>query len=79
MQKHSKVYLKYFGYGQDDIIPCEVCGCNAVDIHHIYGRIGHFANDISNIMALCRQDHDKAHNGTYTKKYLLELHLSKLL
>ena len=35
MQKHTKVYMKYFDYREQDVIPCEACGRQAVDIHHI--------------------------------------------
>ncbi len=34
MRKHVKIYLDYFGYGEQDYIPCEYCGNKAVDIHH---------------------------------------------
>ena len=26
MQKHTRVYYKYFDYGEQDFIPCEGCG-----------------------------------------------------
>jgi hypothetical protein len=38
MKKHTKIYLNYFGYDTTDFIPCEVCGSQAVDIHHIECR-----------------------------------------
>ena len=60
MKKHTKVYLGYFGYVQDDFIPCEVCGSRAVDIHHIdcRGMGGSKKSDeIENLMALCRGCH----------------------
>ena len=60
MKKYTKIYLKYFGYGQDDYVPCEVCDNRAVDIHHIEARGMGGSNDkdlIENLMALCRQCH----------------------
>lgn len=60
MQKHTKLYLKHFGYDVTDFIPCEVCGAKAVDIHHIEPRgMGGSkkADTIDNLMALCRECH----------------------
>jgi len=60
MKNHTKIYLKYFGYGIDDYIACEVCDNRAVDIHHIEARgMGGTKNkeSIEQIMALCRQCH----------------------
>jgi hypothetical protein len=53
--------MDYFGYGEQDFIPCEVNGEKAVDIHHIHGR-GKGKDVIGNLMALCR-DHHKAAEG----------------
>jgi len=61
MRKHTKIYLKYFGYDISDFIPCEMCGGKAVDIHHIHARGmgGSKIRDvIENLMALCRKCHD---------------------
>jgi len=60
MKNHTKIYLKYFGYGIDDYIACEICDNRAVDIHHIDARgMGGTKNkeSIEEIMALCRQCH----------------------
>jgi 5-methylcytosine-specific restriction endonuclease McrA len=60
MKNHTKIYLKYFGYGIDDYIPCEVCDNKAVDIHHIEARGMGGSNTkdvIENLQALCRQCH----------------------
>ena len=48
MQKHTKVYLKHFGFDSSDFIPCETCGSKAVDIHHIDAR-GMGGSDKNNI------------------------------
>lgn len=60
MKKHTKIYLDYFGYGEEDFIPCEVCTKKAVDIHHIVARgMGGSKekDNIQNLMALCRECH----------------------
>lgn len=67
MQPHVKNYFKAFGHGKGDYIGCEHCGQPSVDIHHIESR-SHFGakskdacDDPSNLIALCRECHDKAH------------------
>lgn len=64
MKNHTKVYLKHFGYGDQDFIGCEVCNSRAVDTHHILSRgMGGVANKrldiIENLQALCRDCHNK--------------------
>jgi hypothetical protein len=62
MQKHTKIYIEFFGYDTSDFIECEVCGSRAVDIHHIdaRGMGGSQLKDfIENLMALCRSCHNK--------------------
>lgn len=65
MQKHVKVYLDYFGIGEQDIWICEACMRqnyinNGFDIHHIWGR-GEGKDVIESLMCLCRKKcHDKA-------------------
>lgn len=59
-------------------MPCEVCGKTAVDIHHIIPRskfgkkTKELQDDVSNLIALCRECHDKAHNNKLTKEFLHE-------
>lgn len=69
MTRHVRIYMDYFGYGEQDIILCEVCGQRAVDIHHIDGR-GKGKDVISNLIALCRKCHNAAHGleKTYLHK-----------
>lgn len=65
MQNHIKVYFEYYGYGEEDIIPCEVCGCKAVDIAHIKARSTFGSkrkeeqDKITNLVSLCRSCHYK--------------------
>ncbi len=63
MRKHTRIYLDFFGYGEEDFIPCEVCGGRAVDIAHIVARSKFGSkrkeeqDDITNVAALCRGCH----------------------
>lgn len=69
MTRHVRIYMDYFGYGEQDVILCEVCGQRAVDIHHIDGR-GKGKDVISNLIALCRKCYNAAHGleKTYLHK-----------
>ncbi len=71
MKKHVKIYLDFHGYTVADVISCEMnCGAVAVDIHHIdhRGMGGDPSKDeLGNLIALCRDCHDKAEAGTITK------------
>jgi 5-methylcytosine-specific restriction endonuclease McrA len=81
MKKHTKLYLDYFGYGIEDFIPCESCGTKAVDIHHIEARgMGgdKKADDIKNLMALCRQCHLVMGDTKTHMEYLKTKHKEKL-
>lgn len=62
MKAHTKLYLNKMGFSPADFIPCELCGSRAVDIHHINCRgMGGTSqkDEISNLMALCRECHVK--------------------
>jgi predicted restriction endonuclease len=81
MKKHTKIYLDYFGYGIEDFIPCESCGAKAVDIHHIEARgMGgnKEADNIENLMALCRKHHIEYGDKKQYIEYLKEIHKEKL-
>lgn len=78
MTKHCRIYLKHFDYGEQDFIPCESCGREAVDIHHINGR-GEGMDIIKNLMAVCRRCHDMAHNEKLSKSDMQYIHNNFLL
>lgn len=85
MQKHIKVYFNHYGLDEHSFIACEVCKAKkAVDIHHIVFRskFGKKTKDqqdaIENLIALCRECHNKAHDNKLTKEWLTELHTSNL-
>ena len=80
MKSYTKVYLKYFGYCEQDVILCEICGLRAVDIHHIETRKrrSDLINEINNLMALCRVCHVQYGDKKQFKEYLNEIHQNKL-
>lgn len=61
IKKHTKNYLKQYSYGEQDVILCEQCGAVAVDIHHKTKKSQGGADDVENLIALCRKCHDKEH------------------
>lgn len=85
MKKYTKNYFEYFGYMPGDFIACENCKAQATDIHHVIFR-SHFGkkeqhkcDDISNLIALCRDCHNKAHDEILSKEYLKEIHNKNLV
>ena len=77
MKNHTKIYLKYFGYGIEDYIACEICDNKAVDIHHIEARgMGgtNTKDTIENLMALCRGHHIQFGDKKQHKEMLIEVH-----
>ena len=76
MKKHTKIFFNYHGFGEQDIILCRVCGRVAKDIHHIEpkGIGGSKTKDrIENLIPLCRECHEKAHDNLIDKEYLKSL------
>jgi 5-methylcytosine-specific restriction endonuclease McrA len=81
MQKHTQIYLQGMGYKKTDFIPCEVCGSQAVDIHHINARgMGgsKTADVIENLMGLCRKCHIEYGDKKQHKEFLKEIHLKNI-
>ena len=64
MQRHTRIFFKYWGYGDQHLPDCWVCSKPAVDIHHIKGR-GQGGDpkkkrdSINNLIPLCRDCHSK--------------------
>ena len=75
MQKHVKIYTKYFDYGEQDVVPCENCSSPGVDIHHLIYRSKGGSNNVENLMALCRVCHNRGHDNPSFNEHLKELHL----
>jgi len=81
MQKHTKVYMKFFGYEEGDYIPCEMeCGSRAVDIHHLERRTRNkVTNDyIENLVGLCRDCHISAESDKSFNMYTRIKHLENV-
>lgn len=77
MQAHTKNYLKAMGLTPADYISCEFClKQQAVDCHHViprskFGKKRKAEQDhISNLIALCRNCHNLAHDNKISKEEL---------
>ena len=85
---YKKVYCKFFGFAMtnDEFIPSEISARQAVDIHHIEAKqmggkqtfvrdgITYGIDDIQNLIALTRVEHNGAHSGEITKDELWVIH-----
>ena len=70
--------MDYFGYQISDWMPCEICSCQGVDIHHVENRKsgGTTKEDtIENLMCLCRGHHIQFGDKKQYKEMLKEVHL----
>lgn len=79
MKNHTKVYIKYFGYGTGEFIPCEVTGNRGADIHHIDPRRmgGSDKKDvIENLIGVTRRVHDLAEARRIPSDTILKIHFS---
>lgn len=77
MKPHIKIYMDYFGYGEEDFIPSELSGLPSNDCHHIErrgsgGRKG--ADVIENLMALTREEHIRYGDKKQYKEWLKQKH-----
>jgi hypothetical protein len=80
MKPHTKIYFNYFGYDVTSFIPCEICGKMANDIHHIHARgMGGTkqADNIENLMAVCRQCHIEYADKKHYLDFLTQIHKDK--
>jgi 5-methylcytosine-specific restriction endonuclease McrA len=87
MQRHTKIYMDFYQYGIDDLVPCVGCNNRAVDVHHIDARgMGGDPTGrkdvIENLVALCRRCHNNAEfnkefNDLIKRKHLTRLRLWK--
>jgi len=81
MQKHTKIYLEFFGFDETDFIACEICGKKGSEIHHIEpkSKFGSKRKDeqdlISNIMCVCRTCHNEYGQISDLKETLKLVHL----
>lgn len=81
MKKHTKIYMEHFDYGEQDFIPCENCGAQAVDVHHLIprGMGGSKTKDyIENLIGVCRKCHNLAESSPVFNEALKVVHLKRL-
>jgi len=87
MQKHIKNYLEYYWMDNAENIRCEICWMQAVDVHHVTPRSKFWKknkeeqDNIKNLIALCREDHMRAHfqkEPYYSKEFLYDVHSKNL-
>jgi hypothetical protein len=82
MSKYKLIYTKFLKYGEQDFIPCEICGRHATGgIHHIIYRSQGGEDVITNLMATCFECHEKLHfrrEPYIHREKALEIHLNFL-
>ena len=69
--------MEFFDFGEQDFIPCEICGRRANGVHHIECRgMGGSKNKdvIENLMGVCQEHHDEYGDKKQHKQYLKEVH-----
>ena len=82
MKKHVLIYMKFFCYTESDFIPSEISGERAADIHHIDCRGMGGCKDkdnIMNLMALTRREHEKYGDKKQFTDWLKEIHKKKVI
>jgi len=73
--------MNHFGYTLADFIPCEICGGQAVDIHHlIFKKMGGSKTKdyIENLIAVCRKHHNRCHDSKEFNETAKNIHLKVL-
>jgi hypothetical protein len=78
---YKLAYCKHFGYVWGEFMPSEISGAAAVDIHHIQPlqRGGtDKLNDVTNLIALTRKEHEDYGGLKQFKSTLYRIHLARL-
>ena len=75
MKNHTKVYMNFFNYVEQDFIPCEMCNSKAVDVHHLERRNKTKNDYIENLVGLCRDCHNSAENDSSFNMFCRIKHL----
>ena len=63
MKQYKKNYLKFHGLTTADFIPCKSCSKPGVDLHHLVFKSQGGGDNAENLVALCRECHNKAHDS----------------
>ena len=83
MKLHTKVYMDFFNYAEQDYMPCEMeCGSKIVDIHHLTKQ-SKFGNKkekdfIENLIGVCRDCHNRAENDNIFNMFCRIKHLENV-
>ena len=75
MIQYKRIYLDYWGYGEQDYVPSEFSGLRATEIHHLLPKSLGGKDEIENLIALTREEHEEAHANPVFNKKLKEKHL----
>jgi len=78
MQNHTKVYFNFFNYQKGDTILCEMCNSVAVDIHHLEKRNKSKNDFVENLIAVCRDCHNKCENDNMMNFFARIKHLENV-
>lgn len=81
MAKYKKTYIEHFGYYEGEWIACEVCSKTSIDVHHldIKGMGGTKKEEkIEDLIAVCRECHNKCHDHPEFNEKAREIHLKNL-
>tara|TARA_R110000824_G_scaffold64463_3_gene168383 strand:+ start:441 stop:749 length:309 start_codon:yes stop_codon:yes gene_type:complete len=82
MRKHTKVYMDFFDFGEQDFVPCEMCGSKAVDVHHLtkQSKFGSKKEKdfIENLIGVCRDCHNNAENDGMFNMFARIKHLENV-
>ncbi len=76
MEGYTKNYFEYYGFDISSFVPCRCCNNRAIEVHHIkhkskFGKRLKWLQDmVVNLIAVCRECHDKAHDQTFSEEYL---------
>lgn len=80
MKNYTKTYYNFFKYDLCDFIPCEICSKPATEIHHVLARSKRkdLENDITNLMAVCRNCHVEYGDKKQHLEFLKQVHANKI-
>lgn len=77
MNQYKRAYCLFFGFDEYDTIPSEYSGKPAVDLHHLTRR-GRGKHAAWNLIALTREEHDRAESDRKFNEKLKRIHAAKV-